>query len=1045
MRPLLSLKTLLRAPFKTLMMFLLIAVASFAVFSRVADYAVTQREMARATGYYRGVAALDNGVPNTAMLLASFLPNTARYSYYMSENAPPAGLTAEQIGAFSTLPGVSSTDIRYMTAGIIDGLKRVVRYGSYITKYDYTDRFVIEGTFTGCSIGAFGSSNINKINLTDCNPLTEGLPIAQGSNVSVVAFANNGTIVLTRGDMRVFFVLYNNPFDQSFVDGLTEGDRCLIIGRWDPRHFIDRDFDIMSLFIGDQDTIHYCDSFWLLNDKPENYLETDEFARVREIIDITNRDLKTFDMVYTSDMLAIPRFNERKMVIQEGRALTKADTDSCVVNFSLLELNGLKIGDRLTVALCDKLLLQHEGMGATAVIHERYGAPVKTVALEIVGAYADADAQYERNGAQWWSYSPNTIFVPLSLLPVEPPDNHEIKPGEFSVVIDDAFKMEAFLDAAEPLAKDLGVKLRFSDSGWLKVKDSVNTSQTASLITTGLYLGAAAVALLLAAYLYIGREAKSYAIMRALGTPRNKARNALALPLAALSALAIPAGGVAGMVYASKTISSALGNLAAAIEQYVPDASLPVGTMAACLLCEAAFLLLLCALFMRKLAKTPPLALLQGDAVRVKAEKTVVQTMGAAPIPKFVPSFSIGSDMPKRGGYGAVRHVTRYILRHTRRAGWKTALAVLLAVLLTGAMGLLAVTRLSYQELFDKTKIVGTISNYSSSAVMEASKSELMEDFYYSGGFSVICNDIPSNTGYLLALTNDIDRYVQSASPDEYVIEYAEGCDSSFFSESVPQCLIGGNMANQYGVKPGDSITLLSWERYFVLSTIYEDDEELVSQIKQSSLEFKVAGVITSEDFHVSVGIFAPISETVEKISEYVEYPFPVEFGEFVLPDKENPYGLRDYLGGLARVDSKYMEAVSYNLDTTELDNVKRVRDMLILLFPIAAAAAVLIGLIATGLIIMRSAKEAAVLRMLGTTKLRARCMLAIEQIALCVIGLAIAASGLVIYNAGLFVRSADTLALCGALYILGCAGAAAFAAESVTRRKVLELLQVKE
>ncbi|NLW02297.1 MAG: hypothetical protein GX027_03420 [Clostridiaceae bacterium] len=83
--------------------------------------------------------------------------------------------------------------------------------------------------------------------------------------------------------------------------------------------------------------IDYYDSIWILAGKPENYLETEEFARVREIIDITNRDLITFDIVYTSDILSIPRFNEGNMAIMEGRALTREDTSACVVNAALME------------------------------------------------------------------------------------------------------------------------------------------------------------------------------------------------------------------------------------------------------------------------------------------------------------------------------------------------------------------------------------------------------------------------------------------------------------------------------------------------------------------------------------------------------------------------------------------------------------------------------------------------------------------------------------------------------------------------------------
>ncbi|WP_324448515.1 FtsX-like permease family protein [Thermoclostridium caenicola] len=281
-------------------------------------------------------------------------------------------------------------------------------------------------------------------------------------------------------------------------------------------------------------------------------------------------------------------------------------------------------------------------------------------------------------------------------------------------------------------------------------------------MTTALYLAGAAVALLLTAYLYIGRQKKAYAIMRALGTPRRKARNALALPLAVLSAVAIPAGGITGMVYASRTLSSALADLAAVMEHYTPDASLPAGAMVLCLFGEILVLFGLSALFMRKLAKTPPLALLQGDAARnrrERARKKALQAMVAesSPIPQFTLSFPISRELPKGGDYSPVKHVFRYVLRHMGRAGWRTVMAVLLAFLLTGAMGLLAVTRLSYQELFEKTEVKGTLINYSSRAVMEASESELMEDFYYSGGYWVILNDIPAENGSMLVVTNDIN------------------------------------------------------------------------------------------------------------------------------------------------------------------------------------------------------------------------------------------------------------------------------------------------
>ena len=48
-------------------------------------------------------------------------------------------------------------------------------------------------------------------------------------------------------------------------------------------------------------------------------------------------------------------------------------------------------------------------------------------------------------------------------------------------------------------------------------------------------------------------------------------------------------------------------------------------------------------------------------------------------------------------------------------------------------------------------------------------------------------------------------------------------------------------------------------------------------------------------------------------------------------------------------------------------------------------------------------------------------------------------------YSPGLFARSIETLVLCWMLYLLGCICGASAASVQVTRRRVLELLQVRE
>ncbi len=117
--------------------------------------------------------------------------------------------------------------------------------------------------------------------------------------------------------------------------------------------------------------------------------------------------------------------------------------------------------------------------------------------------------------------------------------------------------------------------------------------------------------------------------------------------------------------------------------------------------------------------------------------------------------------------------------------------------------------------------------------------------------------------------------------------------------------------------------------------------------------------------------------------------------------------------------------------------------DLNLLLFPITVAAAVLIGVFGSLLVILRSVQEAAFLRILGITKVRARCMLVLEQTILCAAGIVLVMGGLALYDPGQLARGIGTFAACFGLYFMGCVCGAA--AVQITRRRPLELLQVKE
>ena len=84
-------------------------------------------------------------------------------------------------------------------------------------------------------------------------------------------------------------------------------------------------------------------------------------------------------------------------------------------------------------------------------------------------------------------------------------------------------------------------------------------------------------------------------------------------------------------------------------------------------------------------------------------------------------------------------------------------------------------------------------------------------------------------------------------------------------------------------------------------------------------------------------------------------------------------------------------------------------------------------------------------MRVLGTTKKRARAILVLEQASLGIIGLLLAAILLLAINGAALASYAQPLASCAALLIAASALGASICAVIVTRRRPLELLQVKE
>ncbi len=1065
MRPSLTLKTLYRSPVRTILTFILLGVVTFAFFSQTAEYAVTAREFNAAAEQYVGVgtaeiAPLEESDPAFPWQVPL---NTNATNLY-------APLTQEQLNAISALPYVTSADSRYMTAGFSDTYYRLDE--KYF--YNFTLQCIVEGTLL--QYEEVYSNNTHIINRVKINDLTVlagslSLPSAQ-TQITFMTWPEKWDNFHGGGSAEAqrcqYIVSPDYIYDTTYIQNLIVGDRYVFVLRFDP-------LSPGSYYLGGYQTDSWCSAVWPVDGAPADYLETDDYATLKALVDITNADMHTFDMVYTSDMRAIMRFVRGDMAIIDGRLLTPEDSAEgsrvCVVSKEFAEANELGVGDTITMNLGTTLFEQYKNLGAVAGTPARYAPPVETATLEIVGVYTDIDALATQARDPHWTYSASTIFVPASLLPVDEGAlaEHMFTPSEFSFKIENAWDIPAFLEESAPKIEAMGLTLIFDDDGWMAMSEGFQSAKQIALIKIAVLSAAVIAATSFIVFLFIGRKKKEYAVMRALGTPKKLAARSLQLPLMVVTVVAVLAGSVAGWIYTIQSVAA--NNTLSMMQEYAVSTSVPLGAVLGCVLGEILLALLIAVLLLRRIGALSPLALLQDNSKSLGRKKRAKQAgpskkpVKSAAVPAADASSPVSkapmetsaitdalSSVPATRKRGGARFVLRYIGRHMRRATVKSVLATALAALLFAAVGQFALIKQSYTDLCTNTVIKANIVGGLELGVLQKI---LYEDYvsetYYEASKSADMNRVTTS----LVVTNDIARYL-GEEPD---VTYADGYDATVMDKFGTKIIIGESLMAQFGLALGDEVQLSTVRLFDRLkdSLVGEhraahpdvdltDDEiaallydEILEMFNGSANDFTIVGVFSTssgayEDTIMTPGAYA---STLYGLSA------ELDVAEFILSDNFRSDEFRAFLQEQAGIGLS--GRLSLIMDTSELEHLLNAQRLLETLYPIAVAAALIIGGFLCCLVILQSSKEAAILRILGTTKRKTRAILSLEQIFLSVIGLIVGAGALLIYKGAGLSGILTQLLLFAGLYFAVIVTAAIVCASLATRRNVLELLQTKE
>ena len=637
-------RTLLRSPVKTLCTVLLLAVAAFFFVFNLATFVAQQKTAKEVEENTIGVLTAENtppkklADPTVGMFMLTDPTNPgATIGDVTYENCHQQPFGAEEAAALSSLPYISTADRRYMTAGVSERFLRLDDYPGY---YGCQDRCILEGTVAaneenefflklnddnGWYRAQYEPEGIRDIWLTDVKLLAgdaDWLELqleAYGGRAKVLVCAlkeaSIGKVLHSVPDGTERNPVMSTDYDVTLEDvqKLVPGRRFVFVLRENPNLTDKEDANHFLYSVGDDFRKDWWPYFTDITDLPETYLETEDFSKLRSLIEVSEADRHTFDVVYTDNMATIRRVSREQLAAVQGRFLTPEDEGKpvCVVSEAFLAETGLRLGDSIDLKLGNVLMEQYAPVGAVAVTKGRYSAEWTPASFTIVGSYADAENGSWLYRDLYWAYSDNTVFVPASFLPEScDTENHLFRPGEISLVVGDAKNIPAFDAEGLPLLDEMGLKYEYADHNWTAVAEKMHAVKTASLARLLAFAAAALLAVMLTVYLFLIRRKKEYAILRALGCPRNAAAVALTLPLLFLAAFSVLAGTAAARLRAGRPGKDPLDALSLGLRKLPQMSALGYSLAFLGFLCLIG---LLADLYLNKLGKKSPLTLLQEE------------------------------------------------------------------------------------------------------------------------------------------------------------------------------------------------------------------------------------------------------------------------------------------------------------------------------------------------------------------------------------------------------------------------------------------------
>lgn len=1041
MKPNVPMLSALRQPLRSFFLIALLGFISFAFVSKVAEYLVVQRETERLGSYYRSIGTLRN----------------------MSD--PQYGYINEGVEVVRASPYLAYEDYRQDIPAVMDDIynadiearaSETSDPGLEIVKNITNNNFWFYGTL---------DTKNEMIKSISYNQPSAGYSLT--FSVDKVA-AGYPELIEEGQKIILLFLLDKYSGSSPQIEEMEVGQRYFIRGLFDAYFtpnptWTNADSNLLIKPLDGQNT-------WFLS-VPENS-EIDLNAPGLEIIkndfEIDQQQQHTLLVGATVDMSAMPDTQEVSQMyhLVSGRWLNYEDelnkNKVMVVQNSFAQLRDIQIGDTISLNFRELKQLLIGGYIYSEEDRQNWRIyPTYPETFQVVGIFES------RVGI-----SPNHVFIPQSALPDGiGKTEDEVHPYYYSFVLQSSKDQDAFINETQARLAEAGIEVSFIENKgknfWTGV-DPLRRAAAANLPVYGLVLF---LSLLLMIFLYLTQRRRDYAILRALGVPQRSARRQMLIPILAIGLVSISAGSITAWNFALGKAAESLSTLPLP-SGVAPSASLPPGILMGLGSGIFILLLILTGTGIGLIARRSVFELLQGkNAPRVKTQKELppqAETiLPAQPVNKMVPTAVIFAATPLQGKLTDKKAsrkrnhavLLKLLLRWVRRSGLKSFLAIAVAAGFILAIGWL-------RWMIDRNQ--AEIDRLYNSTVVQA-------EILYKNP------DVPSSLGYGVFGKDVVERVLRS------------GFVQSTYLEAIDQrTRIGGiNGENESyqadielrGINQADTFFNIKLQGAAVEYADGWDGNLFTKTWTAEEIQASKIPAVFPKDFTEQFNL--KLGDIVILTDEYnvsYSYLFAGKYSEGYVRSGDNPVIMPISALELMEGENILYQVARFSLDPSKNRNLETFRtrmelmlanhnqralplkmvywdeelrsvvqplekslSLLQVLYPVNVIVAVLIGLGLNLLLVMQSARDAAILRVLGVSTGRVRGMYSIQQLLLSLFGVFMGLAGVAILRSQPAALLEKQLIFGVVLFLGGALLGAMLGVYLITNKNPLALLQVKE